>query len=211
MNALELNGLKSVAGLMAVAARTAPKSGGQDWIQSHVASPEEQKAIVEMMQGIGEAKGKSASKESEARGNAIRMDCMSDAKAVGASGLLFLIGVQGRKTVGIDCGGCGFPSCADMLKRAPLSTGEFDFPGPFCIFRVMDLSIAAGSAVKTAMDNNVDNRMMQKVGVAVLKMGLLKPCDLALGIPLSATGKNIYFDRLEKLEARKLVFSKKKD
>ena len=92
-----------------------------------------------------------------------------------------------------------------MLGRGPLPKDGSDFPGPFCIFRIMDLSIAAGSAAKTAMEHNVDNRMMQKVGAAALKLGLLAPCDLILGLPLSATGKNIYFDRLDKLEARKTL------
>jgi len=98
-----------------------------------------------------------------------------------------------------------------MLKQKPLSRDESDFPGPFCMFRIIDLSIAAGSAVKTAMDHNVDNRIMQKIGVAALKLGLLNPCNLILGIPLAATGKNIFFDRPEKLEAWKILYSKKID
>ena len=203
-----LEGLKIAAHLMAVSVCTAPKAGGVDWIQSYLTTSEEKDEISKMMQIIGETKGDASSKSSKARGDAIRMDWMSDAKAVEAASLLFLIGIQGRKVVGINCGGCGFSSCAEMLKHPPLSIDEVDFPGPFCMFRIMDLSIAAGSAVKSAMDHNVDNRMMQKVGVAVLKMGLLKPCNFILGIPLSATGKNIFFDRPDKLEAWKLVASK---
>lgn len=194
--------MKTVAGLMAVAARTAPKTGGVDWVQARVATAEEKRAVVKAMQDLGEAKGAAASKPNQAQG--IRMDWMSDAKAVEASGLLFLIGVQGRKTVGINCGGCGCSLCSEMLRHERPSAQGVDFSGPFCIFRIMDLSIAAGSAVKTAMDNNVDNRMMQKAGAAALRLGLLVPCDLVLGIPLSATGKNIFFDRLEKLEAWKM-------
>jgi len=58
----------------------------------------------------------------------------------------------------------------------------------------MDLGIAVGSAVKTASMLNVDNRVMYSVGVAALRLGMVKG-NLALGIPLSATGKSIYFDR----------------
>ena len=209
MNTPILEGLKIVANLMAVSACTAPKTGGADWTQSKIATGEEKSNIVRMMQEIGESKEKAIAGSNKNRGAAVKMDWMSDAKSVESSPLLFLIGIQGRKAVGINCGGCGFSACSEMLKQKPLSTDEVSFPGPFCMFRIMDLSIAAGSAVKTAMDHNVDNRMMQKIGVATLKLGLLDPCNLILGIPLAATGKNIFFDRLDKLEAWKILSAKK--
>ena len=58
----------------------------------------------------------------------------------------------------------------------------------------MDLGIAVGSAVKTASMLNVDNRIMYRIGVVARKMKLIEG-DVVLGIPLSATGKNIFFDR----------------
>jgi uncharacterized ferredoxin-like protein len=36
---------------------------------------------------------------------------------------------------------------------------------------------------------------MYSIGVAALKLGLLKESEIAFGIPLSAYGKSIYFDR----------------
>ena len=209
MNALDREGLKIVAGLMAVSARTAPKAGGADWIKTKLATTKEKSDISRRMQEIGAMKGSAVSKTDKKRGEAIRMDWTSDAKSVKYSGLLFLIGVQGRKAVGINCGGCGFLTCAGMRKQKPALIDKSDFAGPFCMFRIMDLSIAAGSAAKTAMDHNIDNRMMQKVGVAALKLGLLKPCDLIIGIPLSATGKNIFFDRPEKLDAWRIINPKR--
>jgi len=58
----------------------------------------------------------------------------------------------------------------------------------------MDLGIAVSSAVKTASIHNVDNRIMYRIGPVARKIGLID-ADVALGVPLSATGKNIYFDR----------------
>jgi len=56
------------------------------------------------------------------------------------------------------------------------------------------VGIAVGSAVKTASLLNVDNRVMFTAGVAAQELRLID-ADVALGIPLSATAKNVYFDR----------------
>jgi uncharacterized ferredoxin-like protein len=46
------------------------------------------------------------------------------------------------------------------------------------------------------MDHRIDNRIMYSVGKAALDLGLLgKEAVVAYGIPLSATGKNPFFDR----------------
>ncbi len=108
---------------------------------------------------------------------------------------MLLIGVEAEKVIGLNCGGYGFSTCPETLKHSRISLTENSLPGPYCIFKVMDLSIASTSAIKTAMEHNVDNRVMYKAGVAALKLGVLQPCDLIMGIPLSATGKNIYFDK----------------
>ena len=86
---------------------------------------------------------------------------------VRASGAVVLIGVE-----------CGKPS------------GEW---WPFQA-KLIDLGIALGSAAKVAGDMNVDNRIMRSVGLAAMKMGLVKGEDVE-GIPISIKGKNIYFDR----------------
>ncbi len=60
---------------------------------------------------------------------------------------------------------------------------------------IVNLGIAVGSAVKTASIHNVDNRIMISIGYAIKELGLID-ADYILGIPLSAKGKNIFFDRL---------------
>ena len=61
----------------------------------------------------------------------------------------------------------------------------------------MDLGIALGSAVSIAADNRIDNRIMFSAGVAAMEMNLLGPgVGEIIGIPLSATKKSIYFDRM---------------
>jgi len=60
--------------------------------------------------------------------------------------------------------------------------------------KLIDLGIALGSAVKVASELNVDNRIMYSVGMAAMKMNIMK-ADEIQGIPLSIKGKNIFFDR----------------
>lgn len=84
------------------------------------------------------------------------------------------------------CGMCGFQDCTEKDKHP-------DHP---CVFNTGDLGIAIGSAVSVAMDHRVDNRIMYTVGQAVLEMGILgSEIKIAYGIPLSASGKNPFFDR----------------
>ena len=59
---------------------------------------------------------------------------------------------------------------------------------------ISDMGIALGSAVKTASMLNVDNRIMYRIGTAARAMKMVD-WDFVMGIPLSATGKNIFFDR----------------
>jgi uncharacterized ferredoxin-like protein len=68
------------------------------------------------------------------------------------------------------------------------------YTGPNCVLKISDLGIAVGSAVKTASIHNVDNRIMFSAGVVALKLGRLKGCSVAYGIPLKASGKSIFFD-----------------
>ncbi len=56
------------------------------------------------------------------------------------------------------------------------------------------MGIALGSAVETASLLNIDNRIMYRSGVVARGMNLVD-WDFVMGIPLSVSGKNIFFDR----------------
>ncbi len=165
-----------VADLMAVAARTAPKSGGQDYCVIRVIEGEEVKALAQGMVEFGRRKGK--------------RNFDRDGKNVAASQAVLLVGLKDAKTLGVDCGACGAEGCAALAVNAH----ESEFRGPQCAFRLLDMGIALGSAAKMAGLLNADNRIMYRAGVVAREMGLID-ADFVMGIPLSATGKSIYFDR----------------
>jgi uncharacterized ferredoxin-like protein len=180
----ETEGVLAVAKMMTVAARTAPKARGVDRVVTAIVDGEEKERIAQAME-----------RKADQRRNPLP-GFRRDAENLRRSTAVVLIGVKGtvpkRPENPLNCGGCGYPSCAEFMK-APKKKGE-DFVGPLCIFEVMDLGIALGSAVKIASDMNVDNRMMFTIGAAAKALGMLD-ADAIIGIPLSCTGKNIYFDR----------------
>ena len=167
--------LKIVADLMVIAARTAPKAGGKDFIEIKLLSGKEKDLLGDEMIKYGQGSGK--------------RNFDRDGENVKNSSLVVLIGLKAAKSMGLNCGGCGSKECKD---RHPREGNEF--VGPQCIYRLLDMGIAIGSAVKIAGLLNVDNRVMYRAGVVARKIGLMD-ADIVIGIPLSATGKNIYFDR----------------
>jgi uncharacterized ferredoxin-like protein len=169
--------LGMVAALMEVAARTAPKSAGQDFVQVKILAGDDVKQLAEAMVAYGEGTGKA------------RFD--RDGGNVSASDVVVLIGLKDATYVGLNCGMCGFASCQEMASCANRTT---EFLGPQCGLRLLDLGIALGSAVKTASSLNVDNRIMYRIGVVARAEGVVD-WDVVMGVPLSATGKSIYFDR----------------
>ena len=95
--------------------------------------------------------------------------------------------------MGWTAAGAGTAGCGAMREAAV--AGETPYGGPNCVLKVTDLGIAVGSAVKTASLLNLDNRVMYTAGVAALGLGWLPDCTVGYGVPVSATGKSIYFDR----------------
>jgi uncharacterized ferredoxin-like protein len=180
----EEKALYDVACLMASSARTAPKGRGVDRITTAIVRGEERELLAKAME-----------RKMEEKVNPIPA-FRRDAGNVRASPVLLLIGVKGtvpkKPEDPLNCGACGYKTCAEFMK-VEKKMGE-DFMGPVCIFEALDLGIALGSAVKVASEHNVDNRLMYTVGAAAKALGMIEG-DVIVGIPLSASGKNIYFDR----------------
>jgi uncharacterized ferredoxin-like protein len=168
---LEKAAAQQVAALMAAAARTAPKTRGIDNIETLAIDdePMRRKLIARMH---------------EIATNEDRPSVARDAGNIGSSPVVVVIGVESN-TAGLNCGFCGKPSC-EALEEAD----------GVCAFNSIDLGIATASAAEVAGRLHVDNRVMFSIGRACLDLKLFGPkVKQALGIPLSVTGKNPFFDR----------------
>ncbi|MEM1659368.1 MAG: DUF2148 domain-containing protein [Candidatus Jordarchaeales archaeon] len=157
---------------MAVSAKTAPKARGADSVRITVVTGEEKRRIAEMMHRAAQATGDK--------------HWSRDAANIEQADALLLLGVKRSDSLGVNCGYCGYPTCEERLKAGPNT--------PFCAFKLVDLGIAAGSAAKTASTLNLDNRIMFRAGEAAKQLKIID-ADYALAIPVSATQKNIFFDR----------------
>jgi uncharacterized ferredoxin-like protein len=168
---LERQAAVQVAALMTAAARTAPKTRGIDNIKVIAIDdePTKQKLIAKMRE--------IAVKEN-------RPTLARDAGNIENSPAIVVIGVESN-TAGLNCGFCGQPTC-EALETA----------GGVCSFNSIDLGIATCSAAEVAGRFHIDNRLMYSIGRAALNLKLFgDKVNQALGIPLSVTGKNPFFDR----------------
>lgn len=180
-NEAEKDGILTAAKLMAVSARTAPKGRGLDSIKTLVLHErEELEELAKAMEGVY-------------REDPERLDFFQrNANEVRKSAVVLLIGVTGepkRPELPLNCGACGI-DCAGMAKTKKRDQGMMR--GPMCHMQSIDLGIALGSAVKTASELNIDNRMMFSIGGASRRIKLMD-ADFVVGIPLAAMGKNPYF------------------
>jgi uncharacterized ferredoxin-like protein len=170
--------------LMMAAVTTSPKTRGVSTLSSVLIQGEEKDRLARAMEE--QFSKKRSPLESFSR----------DAQNIRRSAAVLLIGVKGtlpkKPENPLNCGACGYPSCAQFI-RAEKKRGE-DFTGPLCAFQVMDLGIALGAAAKMAAEFNIDNRIMYTAGAAAMNLGLLE-ADLIVGMPLSISEKNIFFDR----------------
>jgi len=164
--------VRGVAEQMCVAARTAPKACGIDHLVIGLLTEQED---LERLADAVEAFGRKIEAPFFVR----------DAGNLRQAQACVLLGTRLRRMGIPGCNLCGFAGCAAN-----------EAAGARCAFNLGDLGIALGSAVSVAADHRVDCRIMYTLGRVAVEQGLLGPeVAVAHGIPLSATGKNPFFDR----------------
>jgi len=169
----EETAILNLAYSVCAAARTAPKACGIDHIETAILTGDDKSRVTAEMRKIGDSLGDMG-----------KFFCR-DADNVDASSAVVLVGAK-YEIRGLDekCKLCGFENCA-ACKAA----------GAACVFTAMDLGIALGSAVSMVADNRIDNRLMFTIGQAAAKLELLGEYKMIIGIPLSANGKSVFYDR----------------
>jgi uncharacterized ferredoxin-like protein len=169
-----MQAMDNIAEFMEIAATTSPKTKGENFVVVKTLKGEDLQTVHDWMIAYAEQQGIPG--------------FARDGRNVLASQALVLVGIKDAAVADLNCAACGEEACIQI------NTVDGEFQGPQCALRVLDMGIALGSAVKTASLMNVDNRIMYRAGVAARGLGLID-ADFVMGIPLSVSGKSIYFDR----------------
>ena len=171
---LEQRAVLDAAARMCAAARTAPKTKGEDRLETCVLTGGEKARLAAHMREL-----------------AAKFDYaffLRDADNLDTADCVVLLGVrEKRRGLGEGCGYCHFHGCADCAEH-----------GGLCAFDAIDVGIAAGSAAAAAADARVDSRVMFSVGRTAQELGFLPDSTLILGIPVSVSAKSPFFDRKPK-------------
>jgi uncharacterized ferredoxin-like protein len=161
--------LAHVSSLMLAAARTAPKARGMDNLVTIIITDKDLRRLIKKMLELYKKTDRPA--------------FLRNAESLRQCEVAVLLGSK-LKPIGLDCGMCGFKNCQACLAM-----------NARCIYNSLDLGIAIGSAVSLASKFHIDNRIMYTMGLAALALGIMgKDVKIAMGIPLSISGKNIFFD-----------------
>jgi len=185
--------LRRVAELCTVAAITAPKSGGQLFLKGSKSFLEVR--LVDDSETLHRISG-----WIRERGHKLNNPIWErDADTVDRTDQILFIGLSSWYPPVYDCGACGYPTCADFMNAVPghqSSSGseDWEFAGPICQIRCVDLGVAVGSAAKVASMHSVDTRCQTRTAAAARHLGVIT-ADLAVGLAMSVSHKNIFFDR----------------
>ena len=183
--------VRQVAKLMAAAAITAPKSGGQLFLKGKPLFIET--VIVDDRPTLHDLAEWLRARGAERR----ETIWFRDADVADAVDAVLFVGLSGWYPPNYDCGACGYATCAEFLhatEQLRRDSDELEFAGPTCNLRDIDLGIAIGSAAKTAALHSIDCRCQTRIAVAARKTGIIH-ADLAVALSLSLTHKAVGFDR----------------
>lgn len=96
----------------------------------------------------------------------------------------------------LNCGACGFGTCAEFNKYSAenygVGSGAF---GPSCMMNVLDFGIACDWACAAAHQYNVENRIHVSVGITGLLLGYLENVSYVLGLSLGPLKEFWYYNR----------------
>jgi len=155
-------------GQMMTAARTAPKAKGIDIVEIVAVEGHDIQTLSNKLHELGIQSG--------------RKFFLRDAENILSAEAVLLIGTHLQEQ-NLDCSYCGFPTCGDKPQMFP------------CAINTVDVGIAIGSACAAAANLHLDTRVMFSVGYAAAALDWLKGCRTILGISVSASSKNPFFDR----------------
>jgi len=108
---------------------------------------------------------------------------------------MLLIGDKRKSDFNYNCGACGFKTCAELNKSEKVESLTAD--GPSCMFKNLNVSIAANSAAAMAYKLGLHCRVFSTLGFAARALELIEDVDVSIAVVVNAGKKDPFFDRHE--------------
>lgn len=108
---------------------------------------------------------------------------------------LLIMGETRKSEFNYNCGACGYRSCAELNQAEEVESLTAN--GPSCLFKNVNLNIAANAAASMAHRLGLHCRVFSTLAFAALALEVISGVDLVISVSVSAGKKNPYFDRHE--------------
>lgn len=108
---------------------------------------------------------------------------------------LLVIGDKRKSDFNYNCGACGFRTCAEMNKQEEVESLTAN--GPSCVFKTINLGIAANAAASMAHRLGLYCRVFSTLAFGAKALEIIEDIDICISVCVSAGKKNPFFDRHE--------------
>jgi uncharacterized ferredoxin-like protein len=181
MQDLISNGLARAVELMAVAAYTAVKFSDRNTFKMAVMGKEDMESISEFCYSLGDMSPLGA------RDGRALQSMVKEPLA------MLVIGDKRKSDFNYNCGACGYRTCAELNKAEFVEALTSN--GPFCMFKSINLHMAANAAAAMAWKLGLQCRVFSTFGFGAKAMETLPDVDTAVAVMVSASKRDPFFDR----------------
>ncbi len=175
------NGLDRAVEMMALAAQTSFRFGKRNTMKLIKITNEEIEQLAEYCYALGDMAPLAA------RDGRFAADLIKEPSA------LLIIGDKRQSLFNYNCGACGYRTCAELNKAELVESLTSN--GPSCIFRNINIHIAADAAAAIAWRLGLHCRVFSTLGFAAKALEIIKDVDMVVSIAVSAAKVDPFFDR----------------
>ena len=108
---------------------------------------------------------------------------------------LLILGDKRKSDFNYNCGACGYKTCAELNRAEKVESLTAN--GPSCMFKNLNLGIAANAAASIAHRLGLHCRVFSTLAFSALALEVITDVDLVISVSVSVAKKNPYFDRHE--------------
>lgn len=183
MSQLIGNGLDRAVELMAVAAHNSFRFKDRNTVKIITVEGEDLEQIAEYCFSLGDM-SPLAARDGRHLAQLIKEPCS-----------LMIIGDKRKSDFNYNCGACGYKTCAELNKAEEVESLTAN--GPSCMFKNLNLGIAANAAASMAHRLGLHCRVFSTLAFSALALEVITDVDIVISISVSVSKKNPYFDRHE--------------